>query len=107
MLINSIVTELIIPVTYNPGISQKLIKLEISSCRCSKIECNEESTKIEGYPALFTPLLPLMKVKSLAECSEHSAILLTCIKRLLVLKPKVWSLLVWPFYTDLALVQYT
>ena len=33
------VTELIRPVNYNPGRSQKLIK-EISSCRCSQLKCN-------------------------------------------------------------------
>ena len=58
-LINSMVTELIRPVNYNPGISQKLIKLEISSCRCSQLEFNEESDEIEGYSALYTPLLSL------------------------------------------------
>ena len=53
------VTELIRPVNYNPGISQKRIKLEIRSCRCSQLECNEESDETEGYSALYTPLLPL------------------------------------------------
>ena len=53
------VTELIRPVKYNSGISQKLINLEISSCRCSQLECNEESAKTEGYSALHTLLLPL------------------------------------------------
>ena len=52
------VTELIRPVNYNPGRSQKPIKLEISSCRCSQLECNEESDENEGYSALYTPLLP-------------------------------------------------
>ena len=42
-LINSMVTGLIRPVKYYPGISQKLIKLEVSSCRCSQLKCNEES----------------------------------------------------------------
>ena len=51
------VTELIRPVNYNPGRSQKLIKLEMSSCRCSQLECNEESDETEGYSALYTPLL--------------------------------------------------
>ena len=54
------VTELIRPVNYNPGIRQQLIKFEISSCRCSQLECNEESDETEGYSALYTPLLPLM-----------------------------------------------
>ena len=31
---------------------------------------------------------------------EHSAILLTCIKRYLVLKTNFWYLLEWPFYTS-------
>ena len=51
-LINSMVTELIRPVNFNPGISLKPIKLEISSCRCLQLECNEESdetTTIFGY----------------------------------------------------------
>ena len=58
-LINSMVTELIRPVNYNPGRSQKLIKLEISFCRCSQLQCNEESGETEGYSALYTLLLPL------------------------------------------------
>ena len=58
-LINSMVTELIRPVNYNPGRSQKLIKLEISSCRYSQLEFNEESDEIEGFSALYTPLLSL------------------------------------------------
>ena len=58
-LINSMVTELIRPVNYNLGISQKPIKLEISSCRCSQLEFNEESDEIEGYSALYIPRLSL------------------------------------------------
>ena len=54
------VTELIRPVNYNPGIRQKLIKFEISSFRCSQLECNDESGETEGYSALYIPLLPLM-----------------------------------------------
>ena len=57
-LINSMVTELIRSVNYNSDISQKLIKLEIS-CRCSQLECNEESDETEGYSDLYTSLLPL------------------------------------------------
>ena len=53
------VTELIRPVNYNPGRSQKLIKLEISSCRCLQLECNEESDETVGYSALYTQLLSL------------------------------------------------
>ena len=53
------VTELIRPFKYNPGRSQKLIKLEISSCRCSQLESNEENDETEGYSALYTLLLPL------------------------------------------------
>ena len=45
------VTELIRPVNYKPGRSQKLIKLEL--------ECSEESDETEGYSALYAPLLPL------------------------------------------------
>ena len=58
-LLNNMVTELVRPVNYNPGISQKLIKLEISSCRCSQLECNGECDETEGYSALYTPLLLL------------------------------------------------
>ena len=58
-LINNMVTELIRPVNYNPGSSQKLIKLEISSCRCLQLECNKENDETEGYSALYTPLRPL------------------------------------------------
>ena len=32
---------------------------EISSYRCSQLECKEESGETEGYSALYTPLLPL------------------------------------------------
>ena len=52
--------ELIGPVNYNPGSSQKLIKLEISSCRCSQLEYNEENDET----ALDTPLLPLTQIIS-------------------------------------------
>ena len=38
----------------------------------------------------------LMKVKSIAECLEHSAILLTCIKQYLVLKSNFWCPFNWP-----------
>ena len=60
-LINSMVTEVIRPVNYNPGCSQKLIKLEISSCRCSQLECNEENDETRGYSALYTSFLPLIE----------------------------------------------
>ena len=53
------VTEMISPVNYNPGRSKKLIKLGISSCRCSQLECNDKCDETEGYSALYTPLLPL------------------------------------------------
>ena len=57
-------TELIRHVNYNPGSSKKLMKLEISSCRCLQLECNEENDETEGNSALYTPLLPLkMKAK--------------------------------------------
>ena len=54
-LIHIMVTELIRPVNYNPGRSQKLIKLEVSSCRCLQLECNEESDETEGYSAFLYP----------------------------------------------------
>ena len=50
------VTELIGPVNYNPGSSQKLIKLEISSCRCSQLKCNRENDETGSTPPL--PLSP-------------------------------------------------
>ena len=57
------VTGLIRPDNYNPGRSQKLIKLEISSCRCSQFECNEESDETttilgcnDGVPRPFAQL---------------------------------------------------
>ena len=56
------VSERIRPVNYNPGIWQELIKLEIRSCMCSQLGCNEESGVTEGYSALKIPLLPL-KIK--------------------------------------------
>ena len=39
-----------------------------------------------------------MQVKSIAECSEHSTILLTFIKLPFVIKIFVLSIFVWPFY---------
>ena len=60
-LINSMATELIRPANYNPSCSQKLIKLEISFCRCSQLEWNGENDETGGYSALYTPLLPLTK----------------------------------------------
>ena len=65
------VTELIRPVSYNPGSSQKIIKLEKSSCRCSQLECNEENDEIEGYSALYTPLLPLISVSGIPFSDLH------------------------------------
>ena len=47
------------PVNYKQGSSQKVIKLEISSCRCLQLECNEENDETEGFSVLYTPLLPL------------------------------------------------
>ena len=41
----------------------------------------------------------LMQVKSIAECSKHSAILLTFIKLPAVIKIFVLSIIEWPFYT--------
>ena len=52
--------ELIRPVNYYPGSSQKLIKLEISSCRCSQLEYNENNDET----GLYTPLLPLTQIIS-------------------------------------------
>ena len=40
-----------------------------------------------------------MQVKSIAECSEHSAIFLTCIKLPFVITIFVLSIFEWPFYT--------
>ena len=49
----------------------------------------------------------LMKVESIAKCSlEHFAILLTCIKRELVLKTNLWSFLEWPFYTGFTVARH-
>ena len=47
-----------------------------------------------------------MKVESIAECShlEHSAILLTCIKQILVLKTNVGLLFEWPLKTGSTVV---
>ena len=41
----------------------------------------------------------LMQVKSIAECSEHSAILSTFFKLPFVIKIFVLSIFEWPFYT--------
>ena len=43
----------------------------------------------------------LMDFKSIAECSEHSAILLKCIKLPFVIKIFVLSIFEWSFYTGL------
>ena len=40
-----------------------------------------------------------MQVKSIAECSKHSAILLTFIKLPFVIKIFIVSIFEWPFYT--------
>ena len=50
----------------------------------------------------------LMKVESIAECSplEHSVILLTCIKRLLVLKNYFCFLFEWPLKTGFTVYLY-
>ena len=71
------VTELIRPVNYNPGRSQKLIKLEITSCRFSQLECNEESGETEGYSAFYTPLLPLNRQMD-CDISWSYSFLLVC-----------------------------
>ena len=42
-----------------------------------------------------------MKVESIAECTEHSAILLTFIKQLKVLKTNFLSSFEWPLMTGL------
>ena len=42
-----------------------------------------------------------MQVKSIAECSKHSAILSTFIKIPVVIKIFVLSIFEWPFYTGL------
>ena len=51
----------------------------------------------------------LMKVKIIgAFCNtfEHSAILLTCIKRYSFLKTNFWSIFEWPLKTDFAAYRY-
>ena len=48
------VTELISPVSYNPGICQELIKLEISSFRFSQLDCNEESGEVTTNKGILT-----------------------------------------------------
>ena len=55
-LINSMVTELIRPVNYNSGRSQKVIKLEISSCRCLQLECNEENDETLLFSVIMLAL---------------------------------------------------
>ena len=46
----------------------------------------------------------LMQVKSIAECSEHSATLSTFIKLPFVIKIFVLSIFEWPFYTGFTVV---
>ena len=48
---------------------------------------------------VFKTDLCLLTVKSIAECSEHSAILLTCIKIPFVIKFFVLSIFEWPLKT--------
>ena len=57
-------------------------------------------SKIDKTKILIT-IGSLMKVKSIAEFSPWSIlqVLLTCIKRYLVLKTRFWSFWEWPFYT--------
>ena len=45
-----------------------------------------------------------MQVKSIAECSEDSALLLTFIRLPFVIKIFVLSIFEWPFYTGLTVV---
>ena len=47
----------------------------------------------------------LMKVERITECSKHSAILLTCIKRSLVMKTIIWSFREWLFYTGFTVLH--
>ena len=56
-------------------------------------ECSEHSA------ILLTFIKLPMQVKSIAECSEHSAILLTIIKLPIVIKIFVLSIFEWLFYT--------
>ena len=58
--------------------------------------CVKRPIKIDKTKILMTNG-SLLKVESITECS--TAILLTCIKRYLVLKTHFWSFLEWPFYT--------
>ena len=80
------VTELIRHVNYNPGRSQKLIKLEISSCRCSQLECNEESDETDAYSALYTPLLPSKVLGKHTHGGETSKFLKSHISEVQILK---------------------
>ena len=53
--------------------------------------CHKRPLKIDKTKVLKTDG-SLMQVESIAECSrEHSAILLTCVKRYFVLKNNFWS----------------
>ena len=49
----------------------------------------------------------LMEIESIAECSplEHSAILLTSIKRLSVLKTNFWCFFEWPLKTGFTVLS--
>ena len=62
-----------------------LIKLEISSCRCSQLECNEESDETESYSALFMSLLP-SKVLGKHTHGETSKFLKSRISEIQILK---------------------
>ena len=77
MLINSMVTELIRPVNYNPGRSQKLIKLEISSCRCSQLKCNEESDENWRLFCLIYPTTSFKWEKHINIIVDYLALMVT------------------------------
>ena len=70
--------------------------------------CSNGHSKIDKTKILMTNG-SLMKVESIAECPplEHPAILLTFIKRLLVLKTNFMSFWEWLFYTGFTVLYHS
>ena len=77
----------------------RLVKLVVRRTDCPDMTISVVSS-IKTNPTI------LMNVRSTAECWEHSAILLTCIKRLSVSKTNFWSSFGWPLKTYFTVVAF-
>ena len=80
---------------------------EKETAGCFILQVLSGHSKIDKIKILMTNS-SLKKVESIAECSplEHSAILLTCIKRYSVLKINFGLLFEWPLQTGFTVVVF-